>query len=535
MKIVLLTLVYLAVLGCKETKVRDNRSGNGLSLDLNHRCSTSSKLHANFEGPKITALGLASNVETKKKADIVKPDILLERITELEKNHPHLTFTEAEEISDGVFEYNISYKNSGKAVPFCEEEAIKFAYANPKLVKIGRIPQIKKHTKISTEIDFDINKLNAIDNSDAITVTKTEACAYIDEAQSIVPAWKANTATKKSDGSKEILVVLLDQSSNSILKEIPKSFRFDAEAKIYKNNPLDKSLTTYSLPHMQSNGYLCSNFFTTSLAAGKTPAKAADGKFHFAPGTTEFQETSVFTYASIMYDWFTNKLQINDHVAYPISLVVTDSLDSGPVYHTADPDGNHPRPTIVLPHTMGTLLHNLNYDADVPFHEVGHHFIFKYIKDAKKNKNIVLHEGGTDFFTMMLTGDPCIGETICTENSRICASNKCLRNADNNYKYYSNPPNKNPHQFSQLFSGLLWNIAEELGRISFAKTVIKGLEMMPVNSEDPYKDFLQNIVLADELLNSGANCRVIKDNIASRELSQFLDSSTCTAPKVEKG
>ena len=72
------------------------------------------------------------------------------------------------------------------------------------------------------------------------------------------------------------------------------------------------------------------------------------------------------------------------------------------------------------------FMDNLNNDADVIVHELGHHILFPYVSTIE-GESTILHEGTADYLAYMVHGNERLGETIVLDSPYL-RSNEAVEN-----------------------------------------------------------------------------------------------------------
>ena len=140
----------------------------------------------------------------------------------------------------------------------------------------------------------------------------------------------------------------------------------------------------------------------------------------------------------------------------------------------------------------------------------------------------MLHEGLADFLTFASTGNACLGESICPENSYICVvQNQCLRSADNDYTYTSADLPDGAHLRSQFISGYLWDLVTKdgLGEDLVTTLLLQAIDLFVTNSG--YTHLVLGLLLVDESSYGGQYCETIYNRAIDRGLEEFISGIDC--------
>jgi hypothetical protein len=349
-------------------------------------------------------------------------------------------------------------------------------------------------------------------------VLEQERCYHVAE-RALRPVWRL--VLSAGDMSYEGLA-----DADEAYQLFPRAFDVDGSARVFKNNLLDGRTESFVLKGLVGNSMLENPYFKTAIysSSNQLPAKSANHVFDFQPGTSQFAETSLFTNANRILDWLVQygydissfkqmKIWVHAVVSGSINNALYDT-QSGSQFFIGDGDGK--------------VLQNLATDSDVISHEFGHHVIYPSIKNISSFNSLVAHEGLADFLTYIRTGNACLGESICPVGSRLCATPKCLRTAENDYKW-GGPglPMDQAHLTSQFLSGMLWDLKVKDGIADdvLAKIVLKSIDYMPTTIEWQY--FIAALMRADQIVTGGANCQDIYNRAGERGLYESISSFGC--------
>jgi hypothetical protein len=396
---------------------------------------------------------------------------------------------------------------------------------------LGEIPLLNENALISISSHWpDINRSGAIardylakkHETSNIALGQREKIYYFLNGD-IAACWKIEA---KVDNLPYSIVA----NEAEVFKSYPLVLDMDGSAAIYEHNILDGAVKTFPLSALAPTGRLENPFFKTSIYDGypAAPAQSATGIFNFSPRSSQFAETSVFTNASRMLDWFLSigystagfpqmNLVIHAEVGGSKNNAVYD-IQSGSKISIGDGDG--------------VSLRNLATDSDVISHELSHHVIYQNLKAIDDYRTLMAHEGLADFFTFIKSGNACLGESICPAASGACISNRCLRSAENQYLFHSEDLPSEPHKASQVLSGMLWDlkIKDNIEDAILAKITLKAVSYMPEKMDFGY--FVAALLNADLYLTGGLNCELIYNRASERGLYDDIQSFGCG--RVEK-
>lgn len=394
---------------------------------------------------------------------------------------------------------------------------------------VGQIPQLKDVADLQATDWPAIEDAQAMIQNRAyqegiaseLTLESKEACIKVVN-QEMRPVWK----TSQRSGT---LLYQAIADGDQVYNFQPQFFDIDGKASIYSNNSTDGKVKEFTLRDLDGTGKLSSKYFYTVMDghSQEALASAADNNFTFTPGTSAFDETSVFTNVSRHLEWLqtlgynsfgTRKLALVIHavVQGDINNALYQPTSNGPVIFVGDGDGQ--------------ILQNLATDSEVVSHELGHHVIYKTITSIEGD-SLVLHEGLADYFTFARTGNTCLGESICPKGSRVCAiQDQCLRTADNDYRWGDANLPEEAHLRSQLISGFLWDLKskDNIASSDVDQLVLKSIDFYTAKTS--YATFFLALLHSDLETFNGKYCSTIFDRAKTRGFSTFLKGVSCDAP-----
>jgi len=115
------------------------------------------------------------------------------------------------------------------------------------------------------------------------------------------------------------------------------------------------------------------------------------------------------------------------------------------------------------------VFRELGKDMDVVMHEFGHHLVFRGLSNTKQ-QSVALHEGYADYLTYAVTGNNLLGENTTPGRSSLRSGttrqrtySRFQRKSDGSYITVPQALSA-PHSVGELWSGMLWEMREELGR-----------------------------------------------------------------------
>jgi len=362
---------------------------------------------------------------------------------------------------------------------------------------------------------------------------KTTPCLRTTMDDGLIPVWEMWVGTES--GTYRLLV---DESLIHLTE--PLFFSATGTARTYKKNPRHGSLIDVALTNLEGNGTLSSKHLYTSNGNGGR-AFAEDHQFIYEPGDPRFPEASAFAHASEMLDFFV-AFGYQWHSPGPLRIVVNDpDFDASKIGGVYQIDANG-LPEIRIGNTItdiefGTLLVNLNTDADVILHEFSHHIIARTLGNFP-GEPITVHEALADYFTFAKTKDFCLGESLCIGattdvGKRVCqVPQECLRSAINTMKLTDSNLPEEPHRRSQFLSGMLADLSRNQG---IAQTQVAATAYAATGLFTPYsgfRDVILGMMIADrQLFGGSANCTIYNTAVA-RGLQSHLTGIDCAAANL---
>lgn len=311
---------------------------------------------------------------------------------------------------------------------------------------------------------------------------------------------------------------------------------FDMNGKVStQSEGIAPSATAISLDSFDESGFLQGKNFLTSVLGGKARANAPDRQFLYPLDDERFDEAALYANAEITLQWFKALGEgVIDDECFPIALKVHFEFRDGP--NNADyqnvtktPSG---RPEIRVGDGDGKLLKGLARDPDVVGHELGHHVVFRGIRETSDKESVVIHEALADFFVYSRTGNACLGESICPTGSPACwIADRCLRTGENDLKFTDAKLPIEVHSRSQFLSAMLWELSNAPGtdRLDFTKTVAASIKYLLPRSS--YADLIAALMLADRDRHGGENACAIYNAAVGRGLQERLTAYRCESFK----
>lgn len=411
-------------------------------------------------------------------------------------------------------------------VPICKFEVSAYETPGGAPVILGAVPRFNSNFDIPSlenwprresvlmHIESELNR----DSQKSVAVEESEPC-WIVRNENLIPSWNLMVSR---DGLTYSVIANEDETFDTQKR----FFDVAGTARVYDKNPSDGDLKDFTLKDLKGDKTLTSTVFTTK-PTGEDRATSSSYTFNYDNDDPRFDEASVFAHATRQYEWFTSKGFKNytdSRITLRMHYVFSDNNINNALYVA---ETKSSAPSINIADGDGYILQNLAKDSDVVAHELGHHIIFKNIKETT-GESLVLHEGLADYFTFDQSGNSCLGESICPAGSPIgCEETNCLRSGSTDYKYTDSDLPTESHFKSQFISGMLWDIRQsgKIPKSHWTKIVLKSLSYMQKDSG--YHDFILSLLVADKsLYDREYGCYIYKAAV-DRGLSELIDDFTC--------
>ena len=416
----------------------------------------------------------------------------------------------------------------------CRMELKSHATKNGTFAILGKVPDIivteefSRDDWPSLEDSIAVSQSARFENSitEPFLMVSETPCLWVENG-SVLPVWDLTLQA----GNLHYKAISDD---SQVYNFQPLFFHVQGTARIYNTNPVDGTLTDYTISNLipNSEGVVSveNDRFITVLQSGSQYSYFADlsPPYEFITGVEEdtFKEISLFTNANRALDWFESQGYKNfgeDRIQIVFHAVFGSSDTNNALYQ---PVTGSPR--IFVGDGDGQILQNLALDYDVIAHELGHHVAYHSIKDIQ-GESLVLHEGIADYFTYAKTGNACLGESICPSTSGICEKpNQCLRTGENAYSLTSTDLPAEAHLRSQFISGFLWDLIVKDGMTAEIVTqlLIKAIDLY--TKDTGYANFILGLMLADDSMHNGKYCSLIFDRAVARGLQGEINDYECS-------
>jgi len=357
-----------------------------------------------------------------------------------------------------------------------------------------------------------------------LDVSTAHRCWHLATDKVLHPAWEITVIGERSGWFATV-------GSDQVFKFNPAAIHAAGRVAT-QSEGVDFQRIEVDLDTMDDSGFLQGPNFRTTVPTGRTRASATNGNFLFETTDPRFIESSLYANAELALQKF--RAVDPDHVSvdcFPFEIMVSYVGQGGDVnnaFYEPALARRSGKPGISVGDGNGEILRNLGRDPDVVGHELAHHVVYRGIQNISDFESLVLHEGLSDFFVYAATGNACLGESICPQNSGACWSRgKCLRTAENSIKLTDSNAPRDFHRLSQVISGMLWDLESDIGsHTATAKIVSHALNwMLPTGT---YRDFITAMMLADRDLNAGRSACAIYTEAETRGLSEEISGLDCS-------
>lgn len=385
---------------------------------------------------------------------------------------------------------------------------------------VGSIPLVDQVTSFQNDDWPDANGAAALaissiaelQNLDAATgkVAKASRCV-LNEQGALAPVWDLVI----SFGGLQYTVW---STPERIAYAAPRHFDSTTVVRAYDPNPISGALKDFTV-EVDESGTLTNEHFLSYNFLTDTSAAPNGNSFVYDDSDPRFAEASAFAYANRQYD-FVKSLGYTWSGPKPVKIAVHASGNGlvNNAYYSPSVTGEPP--VIFIGDGDGKVLRNLAFDADVVAHEFGHHVVLQSIT-SRVGESLILHEGLADFLAMSRSGNACLGESVCPDQSAICyVRSKCLRTAENTLNYADDEfrYHGDSHRKGQLVSGFLWDLRKRGAMPSDTLTsyVLEAIPYLPANAG--FKSLVASMLYVAQK-HQGVYQNVIVDAATARGLS----------------
>lgn len=347
-------------------------------------------------------------------------------------------------------------------------------------------------------------------------------------------AWKVLIPASKPHGR---WVYYISAQDGSVLGGYNDMDDATASGDVFDHHPDAGPVVTRSLTHLNGAGRELDGSFIRVINDDDPEAYETDGIFSYSAGSTHFDEVMVYYHATefqkyiggqvgyLFLNYPNSKVQVQATVHYGIGA----GASSPNILEFSDGDGltynDFAKEDNVIAHEYMHLI-----TEDIAYNGLDATFAHNY------NQTDAMDEGFSDYFGGSYAGSPDIGVYVVIGPGQ-------LRDMENNYTIsdWDDPndplPASNYHQGSLIFTGVLWDLRQQLGINNANVLIFEGLQN--INQSDPdFVDGRDAILAADFAVNGGANSEFIQNTFADRGIgtpAPSLDVSVTGNTHVEVG
>lgn len=423
-------------------------------------------------------------------------------------------------IEERLVEYEIQIRG----IPHCTRTLL--GVGNNSLVShLEKFPPIDERQGW-IEIGDTLDLINA-DRRDPFVLTARAKACFFEQGERMVPAWRL-------EGMRKNRPVRLYGNGDEIFRVESLQFGVTGTAVVYDSHP-GSPMVEVPLRDLDGSGLLRGRRFITEVPADY-PVAIADGpdfSFRYDPADKRFREVSAFANAERMANFFAQEKFGYTMDCLPIHIRVPDRFrdqvglwqpinNASYIPSSFNPAGSFP--LILLGEGDGVGLKDLVVDADVMFHELGHHVVYRTLKSTSYESKVI-HEALADFFVFAKTNNACVAEGVCPPGSEDCWKPGCLRTGINQLKLTDVNLPTGAHRRSQVLSGMLWDM-----RVIFGPDVVDTLVFKAVDYllwESRYEDLVFALLAADLELNGGSYACRIHEFAQARGLGERISKISC--------
>lgn len=219
-------------------------------------------------------------------------------------------------------------------------------------------------------------------------------------------------------------------------------------AKAYRDHPMNSEIETYELKDLGGDGTRLAGPFVKVINADADGAVAADGKFHYGPDDTHFDEAMVYTHLELIHRFY--KQTLNFH---KMDWVMKATVHYGDAYDNAffSPMGKE------LAFGDGNKLNDLSKEAGVVYHEYTH-AVSGEMASMRWGEGGAMNEGYSDYIACTLDNDHLMGEYAVAKLGR-----PYMRNLEST-KHYPEDWDGEVHADGEIWAAACWDLRKALGR-----------------------------------------------------------------------
>ena len=568
---IFLALILMGPLGCNQTKSASpaDTAGSNTSDPICSQMATAATQNTSFS---LALAGTNTNAAFQQAANQLVNDNL----------DPHVTATPGSVQTQGQINF-IDYPLSIEGVPLCSNRITvyqrppKGSLSKMQLWMTGKQPSVQGVSQdvlsgiaslVYPTQDYAVSNIYAkLKLQGPISSPTAEPC-IIFESGAFTPAlnvtFKINRrqymGTVVAEGYALVGSDTVRSAAPRFLQEAPTTVGTATVATGVATNGSSENVyatKTVQLKGLSAGGSLCSTQFVSLSLSGSTnnpvlspfPTNSNEN-FTFPQSNPQFFAATTFYNASSHVAWLKSNGYISDWPGPQVQIVLdmadsNDSENNGvndeAVYL---PNGNSlaDPPQIELGNGDGQILRNLWTDPDAVQHETGHHLIYTRLTEIGDSIVVTIHEGYADGQVLLQNGSPCLCPTVCPPGGNICLTSHCLRSAANNFTMAA-PDCPGPdgtlvapqclptevHQRSQVISGMLWDIAQDIGPQNDGYKIALQLEINSITyltADSEYDAMLEALIKADEDLFDGKYQKYLLQEMCARGFDSAQNPNT---------
>lgn len=368
-----------------------------------------------------------------------------------------------------------------------------------------------------------ISKLNAIELAEQDLGSTFQADEDSEAELVILPygdefrlSWKVTIPAQNPLGR---WVYYISAQDGSILTGYNSMDTATDDGDVYDHHPDAGPVVTRTLTHLSGAGDELDGSYVKVYNADAS--EIDDGDFTYSPTNTHFDEVMVYYHATEFQKFMGNEVNY-PHLNYPSSVVQVQAT----VHYGTNWNNAHAvSPNIIrFGDGDGSIFNDLAKEDNVIAHEYQHlitnHITYNEL-EGPYSETDAMDEGFSDYFAGTYAGSADIGVYIVPGAGQ-------LREMDNSFTMsdWDDPsdPLQTYHDGSQIFTGALWDMRQELGASTANVLIFEGLDNL--NFANPlFIDAMDAILAADHAFYSGNHVPDILEIFEDREIGNTSSGS----------
>lgn len=321
--------------------------------------------------------------------------------------------------------------------------------------------------------------------------------------------WKVTIPADEPSGE---WVYFISATDGTILTGYNSADYAEATGSVYDRHPGKGPVVNRTLTNLSGTGNFLNGTYVHAFNEDDQEAFSKDNWFVYGASNTHFDEVMAYYHANRFQDIYLDNIGY-PYLNFPDLIVKVDA--------TVHYGSNWNNAQAIFPNILrfgdgdGVIFNDLAKEDDVIYHEY-QHLVTEYTTydglDGGWEED-AMDEAFSDYFGASFAGSPLIGEYVTVGSGS-------LRNLDNSYTMSDwNGPNypNSQHEGSQVFSGALWDMRQQLGQNIADILSFEGLDNLDGAAPD-FQDGRDAVVAADYALYAGAHVCTIKDVFGAREI-----------------